>query len=55
MPEILAILVPPPDHLHIMVHIGAVVHVCVHSASVVEDEVIRAGYAAGDWPTLLDL
>lgn len=55
MPEVLAILMAPSDHLHIMVHISAVVHVCVHSASVVEDEVIRAGYAAGDWPTLQDL
>lgn len=55
MPKVLAILMAPADHLHIMVHISAVVLVGVHSASVVEDKVIRAGYAASDWPSLLDL
>ena len=55
MPEILAILVAPPDHLHVMVDISAIVFVCVHPTSVVEDKVIGAGYAAGDWPSLHDL
>ena len=55
MPEVLAVLMAPANHLHIMVHISAVVLVCVHSTSVIEDEVLRAGYAASYWPSLLDL
>lgn len=55
MPEVLAILMAPADHLDVMVHVSAVVLVGVHPTSIVEDEVIRTGYAASDWPSLLDL